>query len=213
MRAIEPWTEFMRDYDDDPDDWDELPEFPASVRTAGVLWVVFGVLGLVTLVVSFALAAGLVAAGGRTDPPGGLGAIIPVFFLIAGIQTVSGTLTGVVFYGVGSIIFGCLYLGVGALILVFSLAPAADIRIPPVALLAIGGVVFALGAMLVVAGILALTGNGAYKRWRRSLIRRRVAREDEEEREYDRRRERRYEEDDRPRRRNEDEEDDRIQRR
>ncbi|HEX3149089.1 MAG TPA: hypothetical protein VHR66_13495 [Gemmataceae bacterium] len=212
-----------RDYDDDYDD-DDRPsrssaKFPPGVKAAGIIWISFGALGLINIVLQLAMAAGNAVAGG--GPGGspytgvGCGVIIALVFLMVGIQTVKGTAKGVLGNGIGSIIFGVLYLSCGGLLLAGSgFVPAgADSTL----LLAVGGIALLMGLALLLAGVLALMGKSAYEEWRVAAgLARKPRRRTQEERDYDddRPRKRRdADDDDRPKRRDADDDDDRPKRR
>jgi hypothetical protein len=216
------------DVDDDRDDRDRGPRarppgFPASVRAAGVLWIVFGGIGLLGVFLSFGV---LVASAGRATGPNFCGVLIPVVFLIVGIQTVSGSINSMVGPAVASLVFGCIYLGLGALVAVLGVGALADARhIEPAILVIAAMILVGLGILLVTAGTLALVGKDRYFLWKRGWRRRwrDFERDEEEERrrwrsrrdrdEYDRDdrddRDDREDRDDRPRKRYPDD-DDRI---
>lgn len=206
------------DRDDDRDDDGPAP-FPLGVRLAGVVWIGFGVLSLINLAVSFAVAGGN-RGPGATPGSGACGALIGVVFLACGYQTVTGTAKDTRGNGIGSIVFGLLQLLVGGAIAVLGVGGAnanpgnPANGGPPLAgvMLITGAVVAAMGVAMITAGVLALVGRRAYLDWRRENApdeqrrrRRRPRRPDYEDDEYeDRPRRRSDEEDDRPRRRSED---------
>src|SRR5262245_23984722 len=103
----------MAPFDDDDDDFDNVRRpsvpFPGGVKAAGILWIVFGVLALISYVLSFALTAGAQERPGSN--PGGLscGMLFAVVFLVIGFQTLQGTAKGTLANGIGSIVFGLLY--------------------------------------------------------------------------------------------------------
>jgi hypothetical protein len=126
---------------------------PGSVRAAGIIWVVFGSLLLLS---SIALAA-VVLLGGL---PGGLAtfaryvgpvvAALALAFLYVGIRSIRGKARDLVGSSIGSFAFGALYVVSGVLQL-----GAGE----PVA----AGLSLVLGSGLVGAGVLALSGRARYK--------------------------------------------------
>jgi len=189
------------DEDDEPP-IRHAPPYPGTVRTAGIVWIVFGSLILLNLLGVLLITFVFVAGGGpgREGAVGGalcVGGVIGLFggaFLFVGVQSVRGTAADTLGNGIGSIVIGLLVLAAGAFT-----AAAAD-----GAGNAIGGGVNGLaGLALVLAGILALVGRGAYRDWRRAnLPERRRRRYDDDDRYDDRPRRPRYrDEDDYPPRR------------
>ncbi|HVK08300.1 MAG TPA: hypothetical protein VM597_05930, partial [Gemmataceae bacterium] len=85
--------------------------FPTGVKIAGIIWIAYGALGILSNVASFALNAGQAAAGGGGNVAGvGCGVLIAIAFLVVGVQTVKGTAPGMMGNGIGSLIFGVLQL-------------------------------------------------------------------------------------------------------
>src|SRR4051794_41003528 len=106
------------DYDDDAPSPRRGAPFPSGVRLAGIIWIGFGALGIIGALFNFAMSFGNAAAAqgrGAGGAPNfcslGCGLIIPIVFLMVGIQTVKGTAKGVLGNAIGSIVFGLLYLG------------------------------------------------------------------------------------------------------
>jgi hypothetical protein len=155
----------------DRDDWDrdDFPEdvpFPKMVSAAGIIWIVFG--GLILVTAAFGLIRALAMA--PTTRGGGAlfgGAVCAVAFiafiggafLFVGVQSVRGTAADTLGNGIGSIILGALLLLVTMFALMFD----------PVT----GGVYLLSGGGLVAAGVLALVGRADYNLWKRSQGRRR----------------------------------------
>jgi hypothetical protein len=150
------------DYEPNDYDYDEEPPFPRAITAAGTMLIVFGGLVLLNLLVSLALQPIAAAnAGGRAAGSflaGNIcGAIflglVGAVFIQEGVRGVRGTLRDTLGTGVASIAFGVLILAVAAFVLF-------------VAGLLEGGITGLVGAMLVVAGILALVGRSDYRVWR-----------------------------------------------
>ena len=191
-----PRSDEYDDYDDPAarPDGTGVP-FPPGVKAAGMIWIGFGVIGLLgaaTLFVFMLVWAGGAGAGG-----------VPVFcapvcltlfaivFLMAGIETVKGKAKGILGNAVGSIFFGVLYLGQAALA-VSRGAGAGMVEV------VVGAALFGvLGLALVGAGVFALFGKSDYEKWRRAhgmdWGSRRSRRRTQEEQDFD--------DEDRPRRR------------
>lgn len=141
------------------------PTFPATVKTAGIIWIVFGSLILLNLLVVLVIVIG----GALTVPPQqdvivpgvigtlSIGAFMGLFgggFLYVGVQSVRGTATDTLGNGIGSFVIGMLHVGIGAPLM-------NSERIPMIA----GGVSCLVGLGLILAGILALVGRGPYRDW------------------------------------------------
>lgn len=125
------------------------PKFPGIVMAAGIIWIIFGGLILMSLLAVAVLIPILVrgvdagaALAGLASVAGCLGLFGGVFVMV-GVQTVRGTAKDTMGNGVGSILFGLLN------------GMNFDLQ---------GG---GLGLALVVAGILAIVGRADYKEWRR----------------------------------------------
>lgn len=154
----------VEDRDDYPDmSYDDEPPYPQTVKTAGVLWIIFGCVVLVNMAVvlllSFVVAAN--AQGQAAGLAGGLvcggviGGLFGAVFLHVGNQSVRGTAHDTLGNGIGSILFALFYLAAAA-------AQAVA------GMIAQGGVNGLGGAMLFAAGVLALVGRSDYKRWRKA---------------------------------------------
>jgi hypothetical protein len=167
-----------------PDDLDvaygEEPPFPPLVTAAGWIWIAFGVMFLLSLMVSLAMtfALGMRANSEETGAHFaggicGLGCVglFGAAFLFVGVQSIRGTARDTLGNGVGSIVFGGLYFGFAAVMTVGG-------QIIPAGIVGVGFI------MLLLAGIFALMGRGQYKLWRK-------AQKDEVEREAASRRARR----------------------
>jgi hypothetical protein len=222
-----------RDADDDDDRparrSRSRPAFPGGAKAAGIVWIAFGSLGILSNIVSIAVTAGQAAAGGGQQYGGvGCGILIAIAFLIVGIQTVKGTAPSMMGNGIGSLIFGALYLICGAILLagggmLAAGGPGKGGGAPAGAgslIMIIAAIPIVLGLALLLAGVLALMNKTAYEDWRaaQGLGKGKKRRRTPEERDYDdrpRRRPRNEDDDDRPRRRprDEDDEDERPRRR
>jgi hypothetical protein len=140
--------------------------FPPVVLIAGVAWILFGGLGLANAVAALALL-------GATPPeqrPGAtcavpLSILFAVAFIVVGFQGIMGTAKDTMGNGVGSILFGLLNLGFGALLLAGSVTIAGAEEL---AWLIGGGFSVAAGLGLLAAGVLALVGRQDYLAWRRA---------------------------------------------
>ncbi len=155
----------MRDDRDVPElELVEEPPYPAMLTAAGVIWIVFGCLILLNLVVPLLLASA--AAGGQAGAArdaalaGGVcgGLVVGLFaavFIHVGYQSVRGTARDTLGNGVGSIIFALLQFGSGAF-------QARQGQLLPSAI----GFICGLG--LLAAGVLALVARGEYRAWRKA---------------------------------------------
>jgi hypothetical protein len=124
---------------------ESLPPDPTFVRTAGIIWTVFG--SLVLAILLFSLAAT------KDELSGAFAAVIigsfAVAFLYVGIQTANGWARDVIANGIGSLVFG------------FSGISGGIPTLP-------AGIVFVVsGVALFAAGVFALIGRSDYKTWRR----------------------------------------------
>lgn len=208
-----------RDEDDRPrrrgerdDGYDDRPRLtpldrsPGSTKAAGIIWVIMGSLVLLNVLVSTAVNVSSGVPIGQLLCGLALPTLIGAVFLNVGIQTLNGSAKGTLANGIGSIIFAALIGGLGGLLLVGSAflgGVAAQGGGPPgaaVGLLAtialVAAVLYLLtGAMLLVAGILAIKGKTDYLRWRLYLKQQgggsRDHRQDDEEDDRPRRRDRR----------------------
>ena len=151
---------------DYPDlDYGEEPPYPSVVTVAGVLWILFGCLAVLSLGISvvsgFIVTAnkGGQAAGSDFISGAGCGAIIggliAALFIRVGIQSVRGTARDTLGNGIGSILFALLPLAV--VVLFASRGKFIE-----------AGIEGLVAAILFTAGVLALVGRGAYKRWRQA---------------------------------------------
>ena len=166
----------------EPDDRDDVytrRSVPKLVRTAGIIWIVFGCVILINAAVNFAIAG---AAGGANAVGGGCGSFVGIGFGIAfifvGVQSVKGTATDTLGNGIGSLVIGALYTAGGGRVLVLGLgmyalisqgkanAPNADQAALIVTIS--GGVLLLSGLGLILAGTLALMGRADYKAYRRA---------------------------------------------
>jgi hypothetical protein len=121
-----------------------LPSVPTFARAAGVIWILFG---------SIALLIVLLSVAATNDPVAALfsGVLLGSFaiaFMIVGIQTVGGWARDVLGNGIGSLVFG-----IGAIV-------------GGVETLPVGVILIVIGLLLFSAGVFALVGRGEYKKWR-----------------------------------------------
>jgi hypothetical protein len=167
------------------DDYDDVPDarapFPAGVKVAGIVWIGYGVLALISAALNVVVGAAGAGAGGAS--PVCTGICVGLFglaFLFVGVQSVRGTAKDVLGNGIGSIVFGVLYLAGAAFLLLMGGfadqaanqpgkggAPINKEQFQTVAYVsgAIGGF---FGLLLLLAGVLALSNRTAYKAWRRA---------------------------------------------
>ena len=171
------------DYEDRQDDYDRSPRVPAmpgSVKFAGILWILFGALGLTLQAASFVIDKVMDQPAGQPDNPGSMcgvvcGVLISAVFLWVGLQTVRGQAKDTLGNAIGSMVFSLFYIGIGALMAVGGAVigaagnqpgqPQVPEEVMMIALVA-GVVCLLLGGMLLLAGILALVGRSQYKDWR-----------------------------------------------
>lgn len=152
----------MQEIDEEPEpDFETAPGYPTTVTIAGIAWIIFGALILLNLLVLLLLMSGLAAQGqAGAAVAGGVcgGLLLGLFgaaFIFVGVQSVRGTAHDTLGNGIGSIIFGLLNLGSGALQVVGGQVIQA-------------GIGFLAGAGLLTAGVLALVGRSDYKAWRKA---------------------------------------------
>ncbi len=143
------------------------PGYPMTVMIAGIAWIFFGGLLLLNLLVLLVGMFGVAAGGKVGDAVGGAvcgGLLLGLFgaaFMYVGIQSVRGQAGDTIGNGLGSIIFGLLAFGCGAITL-----PMGGDQVGVGKAIALG-VYFLVGSGLLIAGVLALVGRGDYKAWRR----------------------------------------------
>lgn len=145
------------------------PEYPRTVHIAGVIWIVFGSLILVNAAINLLLTFGM-AAGGGAQAAGGMssvliGVLVGAVFIHVGVQSTRGTAKDTLGNGIGSIIFGLLNGGLGALLLVGAVAAEGTAGLIAGIL---GGVSILGGIGLLAAGVLALVVREEYRAWRRA---------------------------------------------
>src|SRR5947209_9773461 len=153
---------------------------PAGAKIAGIIWIAYGSLGILSNIVSLIMT---VAQGG---PLGAnlcgtvVGLLIAGAFLFVGFQTVKGTAKSTLGNGIGSLILGALQLACGGLMLAGGGIIAAGgagagaggpggagvpAGLGTIAMI-MGGLVVLFGITLITAGILALMNKTAYEDWR-----------------------------------------------
>jgi hypothetical protein len=202
----------MRDDDDDDLDQDEddyrrrSPRFPATVKAAGIIWIIVGSLGMISGLLNLVNgAANQAQAGAQAGGPGfqaGYTAgiwcafAIAIAFVVFGYQTVTGKASDTVGGSVASIMLGLVYAGIGTLAFfgagMMGMAknkdPNAAAGAGVVALVAI--VLLLIGFVLLLAAVLGFVGRRDYLDWkeassprRRRRPRRRVVEEVDEDEE------------------------------
>jgi hypothetical protein len=137
-------------------------EGPTTVKAAGVIWIVFGCLILLNAAANLALSVGRAqAAGGMCT--GWIAILFGAVFIHVGVQSIRGTARDTLGNGIGSIIFGLLNGGIGALLLLGALATGRATALVPAI---IGGINLVSSVGLLAAGVLAILGREDYKAWR-----------------------------------------------
>lgn len=127
---------------------------PGKITAASIMWITYGSLSL--------LANIGVLSRERPGPMLLASLAIAISFLVAGIQGLTGRARGMLANGIVSLSLGGLVLLAMAVMAVL----AGGLSIKLVAIVFTVG--FVIGGLLVVAGILACSGNSAYKAWRAS---------------------------------------------
>ena len=128
---------------------------PAAVLWAGILWIVYGVLQLVGIVLNM-------LSPPVNLPQIGCTLLFGIAFLFVGYQTVTGTAKDTLGNAIGSLILGLLV----ALLAVMILAGGQQLQIDPRVRLAAAISAALSAALLIVAGVLALAGRADYRAWR-----------------------------------------------
>lgn len=163
------------------DEFDEVPvrraaSFPMIVKIAGGIWIAFGGLILLNAIIALVMKFGGTPAAGGDGVPGAniCGSVLPILFgavfIMVGFQTIQGKARDTLGNGIGSIIFGMLCGGVGAMAMlggaILSGEGGAKAELGPLAMI-VGAINTISGAGLLIAGVLALVGRSGYKEWRR----------------------------------------------
>jgi hypothetical protein len=169
----------LDEYDDDRDrDEDygahEAPRFPMSVRVAGIIWIGFGALGIINVLVGLAMMAAQQGQGGAGAPSSPCcGAFIAFAFLYCGYQTVTGKASDTLSNAIGSLVIGSLQLLIGGILLFGGAFLAQNPNfgggpngLPPEALIILAILIGLMGTGLITAGIMALVGRRQYREWR-----------------------------------------------
>lgn len=155
----------MRDDFDDPQGYPaSSPPFPGTVTAAGIIWIVFG--GIILLNMVIVVMVLTVFAAETRGVPGAAGAaaagaictmlFVGLFggaFVFVGVQTVRGTARGTLENAIGSLIFGAILFVLG----VVGLGQGFGVQVL---------MNFVYGAGLLAAGVLALVGRDGYMAWR-----------------------------------------------
>ena len=152
----------MQDDRDVPElEFVEEPPYPAMLTAAGIVWIVFGCLILLTLALTL-LVLGAAAGAQKEAAVGGavcVGLVMGLFgavFIHVGYQSIRGTARDTLGNGIGSIVFGLLQFGSGAM----------NAKQQQLVASASG---FICGLGLLAAGILALAARSEYRAWRKAL--------------------------------------------
>jgi hypothetical protein len=147
------------------------PAYPTTVTIAGIVWMIYGGLILLNLLLSVGVLLPGSGQAHRIDDgdrihlaalgcSGALILLIGIFgvgFFVVGLQSVRGTARDTLGNSIGSIILGLICFGLAAIEAHIGHMIGA-------------GITFLVGVGLVAAGVLALTGRAAYKRWRKAEI-------------------------------------------
>jgi hypothetical protein len=138
---------------------------PAPVRWAGILWIAYGVIQILSTAVNVVL-AGQQAGQPAVTPQVGCGLLFGLAFGYVGYQTVTGTAKDTLGNAIGSLGLGLCAAGILALLLVGRQFIGQQQNLDQGALL---GALIGAGlstAILLVAGVLALAGRADYRAWR-----------------------------------------------
>jgi hypothetical protein len=148
---------------------------PNSAKTAGIIWIVFGGLILLSFAVQALTQLAFAPPEQRGPAIGGTfcgGLLVALFgggFIFVGVQTLTGTAKDTLGNAIGSIIFAALLGGFAILMLTLVLgarAVGAPTNLAWVGLMVM--VIYGLAAAaLLTAGVLALIGREGYKAYRR----------------------------------------------
>lgn len=182
-----------RDRDDDYDDRPPVQTTnPGSAKAAAILWIIAGAAAIILGLLSIANFS--------------VGTIITLFvgvaFLVTGIQTLTGTVSGIMGAGIASIILAAIAILIGASAFIVGAGAAGAGGGALGAIIMIAGAIYLFGgAFLLIAGILAIVGCKKYLRWKaykkgQSGGSRSRRRDYDEEEEDDRPRKRRVDDDD-----------------
>ncbi|MBY0232598.1 MAG: hypothetical protein K2W96_25235 [Gemmataceae bacterium] len=154
---------------------------PGSVHAAGLIWVIFGSLILLVrvtdLVVTLNAQPGIIPQGNPMVAGAMVGTVgvsfVGLIFIVLGVLTLNGTLGDILAVGIISLIVGVLCGGVSGLGFVQAVAlssnPMLKMFLPAyliTLMFVVSGVGMLSGLAFLVAGILGLSGNEAYRRWR-----------------------------------------------
>ncbi len=176
--------------DDERDDYEDRrpnPTFPMTVRIAGIIWLLMGLLILTSTILTIVfnvIQDKAVNQNNDANPTSGyitmgVGFIFGLIFLMVGVQTARGTAKDTLGNSIGSLIFALLYGTCGILVFVGARFAPVDKQLQTIMIIA--SVINTLsGFGLLVAGVLGLVGRSQYKAWRKAQEkpRRRQERED-----------------------------------
>jgi hypothetical protein len=146
--------------------------YPQSVKTAGVIWIIFGCLILLNAAVNLWVTMSQAALRGGPAPAGlgavVIGALFGAVFIHVGNQSTKGTARDTLGNGIGSLVFALLNGAYGVMLVMVGLAGMAIGAPMAIVVLAVGGVGILAGVGLLAAGVLALVGRAEYIAWRRA---------------------------------------------
>jgi hypothetical protein len=144
--------------------YEDVPvRFPPVVKVAGWLWIGLGAFLIIGTMIGMANPRGNAARG---NPMPCWGGVVGVVFVICGHHTVTGKARDTLGNGAGSILLGILQLTVATLIAsgMFKPGQGANAQGRPEEVAVV--VIAVVGAILFVAGVLALIGRSAFREWR-----------------------------------------------
>lgn len=143
-----------------------VPPFPGSIRAAGIVWVLTGTLFILAAVGGI-LSHNIVQVKQPTDGCSTqLGLLIGISFLVAGVRVVFGFARDVLLPSILSIVVGLVYLVIGAIGLWVAENPNPRVSPNLILTLLISGIALvALGGVLLLMGVFALSARSRYRRW------------------------------------------------
>jgi hypothetical protein len=147
---------------------------PRVVRTAGMIWIIFGSIQILSALLNFGISGDLILNALSTSDGQlvlatiGIGLFFGAVFLQVGIQSMKGTAKGSLGNGIGSLFFGVLNSAWGIYLISLTLQVNLYESARYVSL-ALSSIPLLSGVGLLVAGFLALNGAGEYKAWKQGL--------------------------------------------